>query len=113
MTTEARSRVTYACAGARIAVERDQVRRAAAAMAPAHSDTFSKNQAWFAVVGAGLYYVVDLLERATGHRPTGSDAARQARLALHELGFPVLCLAYGELLAKGHPAHRAEGPDGS
>ncbi|MFJ3174827.1 hypothetical protein ACIPJK_29095 [Streptomyces roseus] len=94
---------TFLSDGVRREVTLAQVQRAAAELVPVHSSTFSKNQAWFALVGGGLHYVVALLKEATGHQPS---TAETARLALHDLGFPVLALAYGSLLADGHPAHR-------
>ncbi|MFJ3965191.1 hypothetical protein [Streptomyces sp. NPDC090036] len=94
---------TFLSGGTRHKVAREQVQQAAARLVPAHSETFSKNQAWLALVGGGLHYVIDLLNAATGHRPSNAETAR---LALDALGFPVLCLAYGSLLADGHPAHR-------
>ncbi|WEH34329.1 hypothetical protein PZB75_13770 [Streptomyces sp. AM 4-1-1] len=94
---------TFLSEGTRHEVARDQIQQAAARLTPAHSETFSKNQAWFALVGGGLHYVIDLIGAATGHRPSSVETAR---LALDTLGFPVLCLAYGRLLTDGHPAHR-------
>ncbi|WP_327254165.1 hypothetical protein [Streptomyces sp. NBC_01244] len=94
---------TFLSGGTRHEVTREQIQQAAARLVPAHSETFSKNQAWFALIGGGLHYVTDLLDAATGHRPSTVETAR---LTLDRLGFPVLCLAYGSLLADGHPAHR-------
>ncbi|MFD6888245.1 hypothetical protein [Streptomyces sp. NPDC059957] len=94
---------TFLSDGTRREVTLAQVQQAAAELVPAHSCTFSKNQAWFALVGGGLHYVVALLKKATGYQPS---TAETARLALHDLGFPVLALAYGSLLTDGHPAHR-------
>ncbi|MGW5398026.1 hypothetical protein [Streptomyces sp. NPDC003952] len=94
---------TFRSGGTRHEVTREQIQQAAARLVPVHSETFSKNQAWFALVGGGLHYVTDLLDAATGHRPSNVETAR---LTLDTLGFPVLCLAYGSLLADGHPAHR-------
>lgn len=94
---------TFLSEGSQHEVTREQIQQAAARLVPAHSETFSKNQAWFALVGAGLHYVTDLIDEATGHRPSN---VQTARLTLDTLGFPVLCLAYGSLLADGHPAHR-------
>ncbi|GLV87096.1 hypothetical protein Slala03_67850 [Streptomyces lavendulae subsp. lavendulae] len=94
---------TFLSEGTRHEVAREQIQQAAARLIPAHSETFSKNQAWFALVGGGLHYVTDLLDTATGHRPSNVETAR---VALDTLGFPVLCLAYGSLLTDGHPAHR-------
>ncbi|WP_374772275.1 hypothetical protein OG756_03230 [Streptomyces sp. NBC_01310] len=94
---------TFLSGGTRHEVTREQVQQAAFRLVSAHSETFSKNQAWFALVGTGLHYVVDLIDAATGHRPSSAETAR---LAMAALGFPVLCLAYGSLLTDGHPAHR-------
>ncbi|MFD4240897.1 hypothetical protein ACFWP3_04735 [Streptomyces sp. NPDC058525] len=94
---------TFLSDGTRHEVTRAQIQQAAAVLPPAHSEQFSKNQAWFALVGGGLHYVVALIEKATGLRPSSAETAR---LALADLGFPVLALAYGTLLTDGHPAHR-------
>ncbi|MFF0425425.1 hypothetical protein [Streptomyces sp. NPDC004520] len=96
--------VTYVSDGVRVPVDRARVQAAASRMIPAHSETFSRHHVWFALVGTGLHYVVDLLDEAVGARPS---TAETARLALTGLGFPVLALGYGDLLTKGHPAHRA------
>lgn len=95
--------VSFVSGGARVDVDRGRVESAAVRMRPAHSEHFSKNHEWFALVGTGLYYVLDLLEGATGRRPS---TAHTARLALAELGFPILAAASGAFLRDGHPGHR-------
>ncbi|MYT27552.1 MULTISPECIES: hypothetical protein [unclassified Streptomyces] len=89
--------------GTRHAVTRAQVEAAASHLPPAHSATFSRNREWYALVGTGLHYVVDLLAEASGTKP--SDV-KTARLALDALGFPVVCWAWGDLLTVGHSGHR-------
>ncbi|MEU6314806.1 hypothetical protein [Streptomyces sp. NPDC047014] len=83
------------------------VQQAAAQLRPAHSEEFDQHRAWYVLVGTGLYYVREILAKATG-RPA-PDAARSRRI-LDELGFPVLALGYGDLLDNGHPAHRPDPP---
>ncbi|MFJ9848130.1 hypothetical protein [Streptomyces sp. NPDC101150] len=94
----------FVSGGTRHNVTRLQVEAAAARLAPAHSATFSRNREWYALVGTGLHYVLDLITEATGIKP--SDV-KTARLALDALGFPVVCWAWGELLSAGHSGHTA------
>ncbi|MBT2404020.1 MULTISPECIES: hypothetical protein [unclassified Streptomyces] len=61
---------TFLSEGTRREVAREQIQLAAARLIPAHSETFSKNQAWFALVGGGLHYVVDSTRRPGTGRPT-------------------------------------------
>ncbi|WP_053660670.1 hypothetical protein [Streptomyces sp. MMG1121] len=67
-------------------------------MLPAHHTAFNQHRDWYALVGTGLHYGVDLIENATGVAP--SDPAT-ARIALDELGFPVRCWAWGAFLQTG------------
>lgn len=87
--------VTYRLTG-------DGIRTATARLTPADSADPHPNRSWYALVGTHLYYVVDLVEEATG-----AEAVRvkTARLALAELGFPVFALAWNTLLTQGHPGH--------
>ncbi|MEV7541219.1 hypothetical protein [Streptomyces sp. NPDC089915] len=97
------STAEFVSAGERKKVTREQVEAAAARLVPAHSTTMA-NPEWFALVGPNLYYVVTLVEEATGHRPSG---VKTARLALHELKFPILCYAWNDkFVNEGHPWHR-------
>ncbi|AJC54779.1 hypothetical protein [Streptomyces sp. 769] len=93
----------FASGGTRHTVTRAQVEAAASRLPPAHSATFSKNRAWYALVGTGLHYVTDLVAEATGTKPSDVETAR---LALDALDFPVVCWAWGDLLTTGHPGHR-------
>ncbi|MFI1304715.1 hypothetical protein [Streptomyces sioyaensis] len=90
--------------GTRHTITRAQVEAAASRLPPAHSRTFSQNREWYALVGTGLHYVLDLITEATGTKP--SDV-KTARLALDALGFPVVCWAWGDLLTDGHSGHTA------
>uniref|UniRef100_UPI0031CF42D2 hypothetical protein n=1 Tax=Streptomyces hawaiiensis TaxID=67305 RepID=UPI0031CF42D2 len=87
--------VTYRLTG-------DKIRAAAARLTPADSADPHPNRSWYALVGTHLYYVVDLLEEATG---AANVKVKTARLALDELGFPVFALAWNTLLTQGHPGH--------
>jgi hypothetical protein len=87
--------VTYRLTG-------DKVRAATAHLTPADSAEPHPNRSWYALVGTHLYYVVDLVEKATG---AVDVKAKTARLALAELGFPVFALAWNTLLTQGHPGH--------
>jgi hypothetical protein len=87
--------VTYRLTG-------DKVRAATAHLTPADSAEPHPNRSWYALVGTHLYYVVDLVEEATG---AVDVKAKTARLALAELGFPVFALAWNTLLTQGHPGH--------
>ncbi|WP_318205657.1 hypothetical protein [Streptomyces sp. SCL15-4] len=80
----------------------DRVRAAAARLAPADSSDPHPNRNWYALVGTHLYYVVDLVEEATGAEDV---KVKTARLRLDELGFPVFALAWNTLPTQGHPAH--------
>ncbi|MEH0450289.1 hypothetical protein QA811_43950 [Streptomyces sp. B21-102] len=80
----------------------DTVRVAATRLTPADSADSHPNRSWYALVGTHLYYVVDLVETATG---ADNVKAKTARLRLAELGFPVFALAWSTLLTKGHPGH--------
>ncbi|MEU1458443.1 hypothetical protein [Streptomyces avermitilis] len=80
----------------------DMIRAAAARLTPADSADPHPNRSWYALVGTHLYYVVDLVEEATG---AGDVAVKTARLRLAELGFPVFALAWNSLLTQGHPGH--------
>ncbi|SFD80846.1 hypothetical protein [Streptomyces aidingensis] len=85
--------------GRRHTITREQAEAAASRLTPAHSSTFNQHRDWYALVGSGIYYVKDLIAEATGVEP--SDA-KTARLALAELGFPVLCWAWGSFLRDGN-----------
>ncbi|WP_327389022.1 hypothetical protein [Streptomyces sp. NBC_01207] len=67
-----------------LSVDRAQVRRAAARIAPAHSDFMDQHRAWYALVGTNLYYVRELLAQATGEpapltlSPRGRSLTRSA-----------------------------------
>ena len=87
--------VTYRVTG-------DKVRAATPYLTPADSDNPHPNRSWYALVGTHLYYVVDLVEAATGAEDV---KVKTARLALAELGFPVFALAWNTLLTQGHPGH--------
>ncbi|MFI5972923.1 hypothetical protein [Streptomyces sp. NPDC051452] len=80
----------------------DTVRAAAARLAPADSADPHPNRSWYGLVGTHLYYVVDLVEEATGVRDV---KVKTARLRLAELGFPVFALAWNTLLTQGYPGH--------
>ncbi|MDN3270915.1 hypothetical protein [Streptomyces sp. MA15] len=80
----------------------DTVQAATAHLTPANSAVPHPNRSWYALVGTHLYYVIDLVETATG--ATGVSV-KTARLALAELGFPVFALAWSTLLTQGHPGH--------
>ncbi|MFF0850927.1 hypothetical protein ACFYVM_07695 [Streptomyces sp. NPDC003280] len=80
----------------------DSDRAAAAGLSPADSADPHPNRSWYALIGTHLYYVVDLVETATG--ATGVNV-KAARLRLAELGFPVFALAWNKLLTQGHPGH--------
>ncbi|MFF9457439.1 hypothetical protein [Streptomyces flaveolus] len=80
----------------------DEVRAAAARLTPADSACPHPNRSWYGLVGTHLYYVVDLVEEATG---AADVKVKTARLALAELGFPVFALAWNTLLTQGHPGH--------
>ncbi|MFI5978892.1 hypothetical protein [Streptomyces sp. NPDC051452] len=67
----------------------DTVRAAAACLAPADSADPHLNRSWYGLVGTHLYYVVDLVEEATGARDV---KVKTARLSLAELRFPVFAL---------------------
>ncbi|MFJ3880791.1 hypothetical protein ACIPW5_25455 [Streptomyces sp. NPDC090077] len=96
--------VTYAVRGGRQEVTREQVEIAAARSIPAHGTTLGQ-PVWYALAGSGLHWVVTLLEDATGKRPA---TATTARLALAELGFPVMCWAWNrDFLERGHPWNTA------
>ncbi|MFE6840133.1 hypothetical protein ACFVFI_35565 [Streptomyces sp. NPDC057705] len=84
-------------------VDRAQVHRAAARIAPAHSDFMDQHRAWYALVGTNLYYVRELLAQAT-EQPAPDVVT--SRKILDALGFPVFALGYRDLLDNGHPAHR-------
>ncbi|MFD9728144.1 hypothetical protein [Streptomyces sp. NPDC059072] len=50
-----------------------------------------------------MYYVVTLMEKATGHFLDVKDA----RLTLHDMRFPLMCWAWNqEFVEKGHPWNR-------
>ncbi|NMO34802.1 hypothetical protein HG826_14690 [Streptomyces sp. GMY01] len=80
----------------------DAVRAAAERLSSADSADPHPNRSWYALVGTHLYYVVDLVETATGAPRVD---VRTARLRLAELGFPVFALAWNTLLTRGHPGH--------
>ncbi|MFG2359926.1 hypothetical protein [Streptomyces sp. NPDC048521] len=80
----------------------DAVQAAAARLAPADSADPHPNRSWCALIGSHLYYVVDLVEEATGATHV---KVKVARLRLAELGFPVFALAWNTLLTQGHPGH--------
>ncbi|MFH9403910.1 hypothetical protein ACH4JS_29745 [Streptomyces sp. NPDC017638] len=80
----------------------DRVRAAAARLAPADSSDPHPNRTWYVLVGTHLYYVVDLVEEATGAEDV---KVKTARLRLAELGFPGCTMAWNTLLAEGHPGH--------
>ncbi|MEU8781865.1 hypothetical protein [Streptomyces sp. NPDC048637] len=94
----------FVSGGTRHIITRAQVEAAASRLTAAHSATFSQNREWYALVGTGLHYVLDLIAEATGINP--SDV-RTARLALDALGFPIVCWAWGDLLKAGHSSHTA------
>ncbi len=96
--------IEFVSGGARHTITRAQVEAAASRLPPAHSTTFSQNRTWYALVGTGLHYVLDLIAEATGTRPS---EVKTARLALDTLGFPVVCWAWGDLLTVGHSGHTA------
>ncbi|MFG2358313.1 hypothetical protein [Streptomyces sp. NPDC048521] len=80
----------------------DAVRAAAARLTPADSADPHPNRSWYALIGTHLYYVVDLVEEATGATQV---KVKVARLRLAELGLPVFALAWNTLLTQGHPGH--------
>ncbi|MFG2576381.1 hypothetical protein [Streptomyces sp. NPDC048481] len=80
----------------------DMVHTAAARLTPADSADLHPNRSWYALVGTHLYYVVDVVEEATG---AGGVKVKPARLVLADLGFPVFALGWSALLTKGHPGH--------
>ncbi|MEU3413825.1 hypothetical protein ABZ760_21595 [Streptomyces sp. NPDC006658] len=49
-----------------------------------------------------MYYVVDLVEEATGAEDV---KVKTARLRLAELGFPGCTMAWNTLLVEGYPGH--------
>ncbi|WP_231156129.1 hypothetical protein [Streptomyces sp. CNZ748] len=100
MTTTAATTIT--AGNATHQLTHDTVQAAAARLTPANSAAPHPNRSWYALVGTHLYYVVDLVETATG--ATGVNVGA-ARLALAELGFPVFALAWNTLLTQGHPGH--------
>ncbi|WP_369195515.1 hypothetical protein [Streptomyces djakartensis] len=81
---------------------KESVRAASGRLTPADSADPHPNRSWYALVGTHLYYVVDLVEEATG---SANVRVKTARLALAELGFPVFALAWNTLLTQGHPGH--------
>ncbi|MEG8279848.1 hypothetical protein [Streptomyces sp. AHA2] len=81
---------------------KEKVHAASARLAPADSADPHPNRTWYALVGTHLYYVLDLVEEATG---AADVRVKPARLALAELGFPVFALAWNTLLTQGHPGH--------
>ncbi|UQA91888.1 hypothetical protein [Streptomyces halobius] len=94
----------FVSGGTRHTVTRAQVEAAASRLTAAHSAAFSQHREWYALVGSGLHYVLDLIAEATGIKP--SDV-KTARLALDALGFPIVCWAWGDLLKVGHSGHTA------
>ncbi|WP_313896384.1 hypothetical protein [Streptomyces sp. YIM 98790] len=92
------STAQFTADGQRHTITREQAEAAASRLTPAHSGAFNQHRDWYVLIGAGLYYVKDLITEATGTEP--SDA-KTARLALAELGFPVLCWAWGSFLKDG------------
>ncbi|MFI8266562.1 hypothetical protein [Streptomyces sp. NPDC085665] len=79
---------------------RAAVEAAAERSTSAHSTT-TMSADWYVLIGGGLYYVLDIVAEATD-APRTKDP-RPARIALDELGFPIFCLAYRELLDQGNP----------
>lgn len=93
---------TFTAADRTYKLTADAVRAATARLAPADSTDPHPNRSWYALIGTHLYYVVDLVEEATGATHV---KVKVARLHLAELGFPVFALAWNTLLTQGHPGH--------
>lgn len=91
---------TFTAGGTKHTISRLDVQAASARLVPVHSEHMPNNS-WYVLVGTDLHTPVDLVNHASGSK---LDDVEPARRILHDLGFPLFCLAWGKLL-KGHPEH--------